>query len=387
MAAAVSRQQELLADQLAARVTSSATTAQALVAIEIGAHVLDRTFWPGIFDRIHHDPAPPSPFVQMGPGIWTRVADDDCATLLNNLLEYDTELRDTHPSLRERLARLGQPAALPGIVAVTAADQFLAEQKPPIVDELDRQWQAEQAREWRQQHDALRHDRERLAQVTAIEAPTADDTFERARLTERQGREEAALALYRAAHAVGHGGAGLAAGRIVLDRDSEAGLTLIEAAMEAEPALVQEGCGVLIEFLERRGRYADAHRFKVRQTRDATRSSMAATERLQVTAVDRFGPCADLAVNASSVVSWLATERDVLRAFLVTKELRYSNGAQTVLALLARGHSGSDVRERFRRAGLVPDCVTIAVLTRHDQQLRAALEEIPGAVIYERVSS
>jgi Zn-dependent protease with chaperone function len=387
LATAVSRQQELLADHLAAWVTSSETTAQALVAIDIGGWLFDRTFWPGIFDRVQHDPAPPCPFAQMGPAIWTTVAIGERAALLNNLLERETGLADTHPSLRERLARLDQAAELPGIVSVTAADRFLGEQKQQIVDEFDRQWQAEQAREWRQRHEALRHDRERLAQLTAIEAPTLDDRFELAQLTERDGREDAGLALYRAAHAAGHAGAGLAAGRILLHRDSEMGMALIQAAMDAEPALVQEGCSVLIDFLERHSRHADAHQFKVRQARDATRSNMAATERLQVTPVDRFVPCADSAVNASPVVSWLATEREVLRAFLVTKELRYSNGTQTVLALLARGLSGSDLRERLRREGLIPNGVTIAVLTRHDQQLQAALEEIPGALIYERVSS
>ena len=386
MSAAISRQQELLADRLAASVTSPETTAQALVAIEVGGDLLSQTFWPRIFARVADDPAPPCPFAEMGPHLWATTAEPASAELLNGVLDGYTEPGDTHPCLRDRLERLGQPARLPEAVSLSAADHFLGEAKPSVVGELDRDWQAAQAGRWRAQHDRERHDRERLALLAALQAPSPDQIFELAQLTERKGDHDAALSLYRAAHAAGHPPAGLSAGRMLLDREDRAGIPLIEAAMAAEPALVQQGCTALIEFAERHGGAAAAHQFKVRQARDATMNSLAAAERLHVTAVDRFVPCGDQTVDAASLAGRLAAERAVLRAFLVTKELRHPHGTQTVLALLARGQAGPDVEQRLRRDGVIPGGVTFVVLSRHDQQLQAALADVPGALIYERTS-
>jgi len=50
-AGAVSRQQELLSDRLAADVTGPEVAAEALVAIRLLGHLLEETFWPRIGER------------------------------------------------------------------------------------------------------------------------------------------------------------------------------------------------------------------------------------------------------------------------------------------------------------------------------------------------
>jgi hypothetical protein len=382
--AAVSREQERLADRLAADVAGPDTTAQALVAIEIGGHVFERKFWPGIFDRVLYRRDPPYPFAEMGPDIWATVADR--AQLLAELLEPDTGSADTHPSLRERLARVGHVPQLPAVVTETGADLFLGDDRLLIASTLDQQWRSANAQGWQQRHDAARGARERLARLAAIEAPTPDEMFEHAELLEREGQEPQALERYTSAHAAGHAPAGLAAGRMLLDRDDEAGLPVIEAAMEAQSSLVEEGCRNAVTFLEYRGRKADAHRFRVRQTRHATLVKMAAAEREKLTVVDQFTRCADVRVDVPSLVRRLAIEPRVSRAFLVSKELRHSTGRLTILALLGKD-AGDDLVSTLRRDGLIPKHVEIVALGRHDQQLQTALEQTSGALVYERAAS
>ena len=72
------------------------------------------------------------------------------------------------------------------------------------------------------------------------------------------------------------------------------------------------------------------------------------------------------------------------RAFLATKELRYSRGTLTVLAVLAANGAASGLRERLRCDGVLPDDVTVVVLGRDGQPIEAALAEVSGALIYNR---
>jgi Zn-dependent protease with chaperone function len=381
-AAAVSRRQELLADRLAAEVTGAPTAAQALVAIDIGGRLLDRTFWPRVFDRVRHDPEPPRPYSEMGPEIWADM--DAAASLLAEVLQDETAPFDTHPSLRERLATLRQPAQVPAAAALTAADQLLASDREQIAAALDRDWQSAVGNGWRREHQVL-GDRDRhLAQLASVRAPTPEEIFERAELTERGGDEQQALDLYTCASARGHVPARLAAGRLLLLRDDPAGVALIDAAMSADPVLVDDGCSAVIEFLERQGRFVDAHPYQVRQSRQATLTGMAAAERAEVTATDNFSGFSHPDIDIAALARTLASHRAVLRAWLAAKALRYSTGSQTVLAVLTKGAPPRDLAEQLRRDCALPADVMVVVLGRHDRPLEAALHGAAATVVFAR---
>jgi Zn-dependent protease with chaperone function len=382
--AAVSRQQELLADDLAARLAGAEVMAEALVAIGMGEEVLERAFWPAVFEPTQPGPDPPRPFAELGPGIWLAVPEADRQRILTEQLQSDTALGDTHPSLKERLARLGHSARWPEAASVSAADHFLGDHQQQIAALLDEEWQKTCAAAWRRGYEDRRTNRERLARLTSNTALTPKEMFERAQLTERGGDRDAALALYRSAHECGHAPGGLSAGRMLLDRHDDSGIALIEAAMEADPALVDDGCRALSEFLQGHGRFADAQRYHDRRARSATQRRLANAERCEVTVTDRFVECADHRVDAPALARRLAAESIIRRAFLVTKELRYSPGRQTVLALSTVRPPAADLTETLRRERGLPDDAVVAVLTPHDRQLEAALEQTPGALLYDR---
>ena len=70
-----------------------------------------------------------------------------------------------------------------------------------------------------------------------MSSPTPEETFERAVLVERDSEEDAALELFLSAQQRGHAAAGLAAGRMLLDRDDASGIALIDTAMAAQADL------------------------------------------------------------------------------------------------------------------------------------------------------
>ena len=282
---AVSRRQELLADRLAAEVTGPEVTAQALVATGLADGVFDDVFWPAIFERVAREPDPPAPFADMTPRLWE--ADAHGIERLNRLLAGETDVSGTHPALRDRLAAIGQTPRWPAAVGTAAVDGFFGPQTIELVAALDRAWQARREGEWRRLHGEIRARRERLAELEAMASPTAEQTFERSRLTYEEGDERAAFDLCLAAHRQGHPAAGLEAGRMLLGREDASGIALIDAAMAADPALVEDGCRAAVEFLERRGRHVDAHAYRVRLIRESTRAGLARDERTDPTVRDR----------------------------------------------------------------------------------------------------
>jgi Zn-dependent protease with chaperone function len=382
-AAVVSRRQELLADRLAGEVTGAQTAAQALVAIDVGGRLLDRTFWPRVFDRVRHDPEPPRPYAEMGPAIWADL--DAAASLLAEALQDETAPFDTHPSLRERLATLRQPAQMPAPAALTAADQLLAGDQRQIAAALDSEWQSAVGGGWRREHQVLRNRDNRVAQLASVPAPTPEEVFERAELTKQGGDEQEALDLYRSASERGHLPARLAAGRLLLLRDDAAGVALIDAAMSADPVLVDDGCSAVIEFLERQGRFVDAHPYQVRQSRQATLTGMAAAERAEVTATDNFCAGSHPQIDIAALARTLASDRTVLRAWLAAKALRYSSGSQTVLAVrTTKGAPRRELAERLHRDCALPADVMVVVMGRHDRPLETALHSSAATVVFAR---
>jgi hypothetical protein len=271
-AAAVSRQHELVADRLAADISGAGVAAQALVAIEIGGHVLEQTFWPRVFDRLEHDPEPPNPFAEMGPDVWRAVGNRH--ELLDRLVSPATVESDTHPALRDRLAAIGQAPQWPDDPDSTAADFFFGLHKDAVTEALAADWRASRATWWKERHDDIRTRRRRLAALTAMSSPSAEEQYECGRLLEADGREDEALARYTSARQQGHAAAAVAGGRLLLDRHDDSGIALIDEGMDLDPALIEEGCSAVVDFLENRGRRADAYPYQARLDRHEARKRL-----------------------------------------------------------------------------------------------------------------
>ena len=320
-AAAVSRRQELLADRLAAEVTGSDTAAQALVAIEIGGHVLDRMFWPRVFDRVRHDPDPPRPYSEMGPEIWAHL-DDRCRPPGRGPTTRDAAIR--HAS-----KPAGTPCGAPSARADARASRI--HRGRPV----SRMRQAERSR-----LHSIRTGTRPLASGWTPPAPGAtrprsNDWHSSPRRPRRllsrrsngrssrnsEGNEQEALDLYTSAHARGHITAALAAGRLLLLRNDPTGVALIDAAMSADPMLVEDGCSAIVEFLNVRADSSTPTR--TRSGRADRRRSTGWPRRSgrRSPATDSFSAGSHPELDVAALARALASERAVQRAWLAAKAL------------------------------------------------------------------
>jgi Zn-dependent protease with chaperone function len=380
-AAAVSRRHEMIADRLAAEVAGAEAAAQALVAIEIGNYVLEQGYWTRFYDRVRQEPDVPNPYAAMSPRVWSEV--DGKQEVMNRLLSAMTEASDTHPVLRDRLRAINQVPQWPKAPATSAAEELLGPNRSEVVEALAHEWMHERGPDWRRRHDDLRRRRERIAALEAGSSPTGEETFEYGSLLEEDGRVERALDEYRRAHAAGHAAAGFAAGRLLLDRGDQKGVALIEAAMEADATLSEEGCRTIVDYLEARGRHADAHRFQARLNKEAAVGRIAQRERERLSVVDRFAP-SEAEVDRAALARIMRPERRVLRAYLVSKQLRHSRGMQTILAVFSKNDELPDLAERLYNGRVLTKRVAVVVLGRHNEQIESVLRDVPGALVFER---
>jgi hypothetical protein len=253
-----------------------------------------------------------------------------------------------------------------------------------LTEKLASEWRAERGPDWRRRHEEIQRRRARLVELAATASVTAEQSFEWGTLLEDEGRDEEALERYRGAHAAGHVAAGLAAGRLLLDRDDQSGIALIDAAMEADATLAERGCQAILDFLEDHGRHADAHRYQSRLNKAAAAAKIAQRERDRLSVVDRFGPCTGSEIDRVALVRVVQSQPAVQRAYLVTKEMRHSTGRQTVLAVFSKNGGLPHLATQLYEGRAVRRSVAVVVLGRHNELVEAAIREVTDALVFSR---
>ena len=270
VSSAVARRHELAADGVAASVSGPRPPADALVAVEAGARFEAHTYWPAIETSHRSTVEPPAPYVSMLT--WgARVTSTD---VLNALIAGDEERFFTHPSLRERLARLGEVARVPPEPARSAGDAVLGDELARLAARLDRDWMVRHGAAWTRRRREYVERQASLARLTALEAPTPDELFARADLLEDFDGEDSALPIYQRAAEQGHAAASLAAGRVLLARLDAAGIAHVEASMAGDESLVPEGCRLLAEYFRETHQLLAARKCEWRAASYTTRARL-----------------------------------------------------------------------------------------------------------------
>ena len=238
----LARANEYEADAASARLTSPAAAAAALTSVNVMGSWIGERYWPGIHAQADQQPAPAfAPYAGLGRDFKGELAEEDCQRWLQAALGDKTSGADTHPSLNDRLAALGQEPRLDLPRPGQGADQLLGPALAAVTATLDQQWQQAIEPSWTRRHRYVQQSRSRLAeldaQLAAGDPLMVDDALQHARLVEEFGAgADAALEELRALQARAPDSAPVcyALGQRLLARDDAAGVALVEAAMEMD---------------------------------------------------------------------------------------------------------------------------------------------------------
>jgi len=343
------RTAEFEADAAAARITSAAALAEALCAIEVREPALDRLYWNPLNKSLAHEPLPPTDPISrlLAVARTASLPTDEEHTLLRRATEADPDPFDTHPTLGERLAALGQAVAAPAPPATTAAEAWLGASLPALAQALDNSWCSERTSIWRERHAVLRDQLGTLANLNDQLANgiilTEADAWTHADFTEDHVGENESLPLYRALFDSPKYGAParFAVGRILASQDDPAALPLLEEAMHSNPDFVGPGLAIQQGYHQRIGDRDTARRLATQQYHHADLTDSIDAERQGCTQQDILLAHGLTDAELAPLIAVLADPANrVGRAWLMRKQLKYLAIEKPYFILVLRADKG-----------------------------------------------
>lgn len=327
----LARANEYEADAVSARLTSPEVAAAALTSVNVVGSYLSQQYWPQVFKQADDQPQPNLlPYCAMGADVAGGLEPQSAQRWLDQAMQRQTTIDDTHPALADRLHALGASPRLQYPAAGLAADTLLGSALPAVTDRFDQGWSERVRSAWEGRHREVQQARQQLAELNARLADGAElslqDAYDRARLTESVGHaSDDALAQFHALHerAPDDGVACYALGARLLNRDDPAGEGLVSRAMELDEYAIVPACEVLRDFCWRQGRQDEAREWHKRMVARAEEQQQADQERKHVLTSDQFEPHGLPADQLQALVKALREVPGLRRAYLVRKKVRF----------------------------------------------------------------
>jgi len=148
---AMARQDEYEADRIAARLVGAETAGAALVEIDVKARWMAERFWRQHWQGATTHAQPLGPMKALRHLLAAPPESEFASEALRMGLRQISQLDDTHPVLKERLASLSAPAALPAW-SVKGSLALLGTQGDAWIARFDQAWCRNQASGWKTQH-------------------------------------------------------------------------------------------------------------------------------------------------------------------------------------------------------------------------------------------
>ncbi|KQY81107.1 M48 family metallopeptidase [Pelomonas sp. Root1444] len=179
---ALARQDEYEADGIAGRLLGAEVAAAALVEIEVKGAWLQQRFWAGHWRTAATAALPAGPFQAMRVQLTEAPEAGFAREALRQALARVSNLADTHPSLRDRVASLGGQAVLPEW-SRRGCLSLLGDGAERWMGHFDKQWCKDNANGWKQHHAWLGRVRERVQALKVARATSnANELVEEASL-------------------------------------------------------------------------------------------------------------------------------------------------------------------------------------------------------------
>lgn len=375
----LARQQEYEADRMSAQVAGARTAAAALVRVALYARVY-AGYWNQVDGLVALLPQAPRDVATAEAAALRAGVDPACAEeWLDAELRRPTDLDDTHPSLRDRLADMGVDARESGwrdAVPVTAAAALLGPALPGLQERASGEWVERFAGPWQEQH---RHRQELRAQYASYRdrvptgSLTASEWVHYIQLAARVAGLEVAITLARERLEAepGRHRIRLQLGSMLLAGDEEEGLNQIREVVEREPAMAVEECAQAGRWLFERGRTREAEEWEKLGERCEAARAPGYEERRTLKPDDEFLPHSLNAPMVARLREKLSGIRGVKGAWLVQKKVRVLPEIPAwVLALapssgwlgIGRGNRARNLLQQFGDDLPLPDGTLIAVL-------------------------
>jgi Zn-dependent protease with chaperone function len=236
----LSRQNEYEADRTATDLVGATANAAGLIRDALLGRWIHAEFWPMLFRQADSRAKPVFlPFNAMRTAFKASYPHWATKEHLNTAWSEQSGLHDTHPALRDRVEAIGEDAALPSCVDVTAADALLGATAKVLIEEFDRRWWEREQGPWNSRYQYVTGSKARLQELSRLplDEMKVQDLQERAILTTEFESPQSAKPLLE--HLLRQPGgpftkAAYHYGCILLAEGSESGLEHLALAADAD---------------------------------------------------------------------------------------------------------------------------------------------------------
>src|SRR5690606_30298411 len=255
------REHEKEADDSAVEIVGGEPLAESLITLWTRSSELETSFWTKIHEENQQSETPsPNVFSRMYEAISFVDPQRDVQTI-EKALEVPTDYIDSHPSLADRLKRIGywNGTGLPTIPAPpdkSAADHFLGSRLPGYLKMSEDPWNEQIAATWKANLEQLKAARARVEELeTKDEELSLEELLEKAGLIAQQKGTEEALPLLRAAYdrEPDNPETNYTLGLVLLQNDDASGMDLLRRAIELDPQWKYAASDVAFQYLRSKG--------------------------------------------------------------------------------------------------------------------------------------
>jgi hypothetical protein len=330
----LSRAQEYEADALAAAVTTPQALATGLIRTQVQGRWLEEKFWPGVFDLVKDQAAPPATaFVDLGGQIGNLHEVPDTTRYLVQAYHFETNNADTHPCLKDRLKALRglppelsaqmPPASLPAPVEMNAAAVLLGPALEPVAKKLTENWMKLVGPAWKHRYQTAQKLATQLAEVEASGEETIEALWKRVDIILQRDGDEAAQALIVRVLEQNreHVAANFVRGRFLLAQENAEGVAHLELAMTEDEYSTGVCCELLYAFYARNGRREKLQEIERRVDAHQIEVSKAQAERAGATTRDTFLPSELTAEQQEKIVALMRTLPEIATVHVARKRV------------------------------------------------------------------
>lgn len=394
----LARLNEYEADRSAAQIVGATYAAEALINVSLKSQFLAENFWPNLYAEANQFATPPySPYTALPQAFVSKPAIDNSHQWLQQALQTQTDTQDTHPSLSDRLAALGEEARLLPPVETHAAQQFLGDHLAAFTHQMNQDWYAKIESQWQQRYQYVQSAKIHLQELTerANTTPlTVEEAWQQASLTEELISSAVALPLYQdlLKHSPYHPSASFAVGRILLKQNDEAGIQLITRAMQGDGKATLAGCELIYNFLIRQNRPQEAFSYLEKATQRIQLEQLAQAERDSLSQNDTFLPPGLTIAQRQPIVEQLKAQKGIKRAYLVRKQVQYLPEHPLYVVGIERSFGfrlTNDDRKYCQQLAntlSVPGSFFVVVLNSDLRKLHKKMKTLEETLIYEHNS-
>lgn len=248
----LARAGEYEADRESVAMTNPEIAGSALTKIYALAQYMDEAYWSSVYGKVKNEDSPPDQVFTHQVAATRQISGDSLQEYIENSLNQQTGIEDTHPSLKDRLEGMGAQASVVPVSSVDSAAVLLSEANEKLLQQFDQEWQSDIKEEWSARHERFESFRKIIDKFRNREPEelNEDELWDYAVALDEYEEIKIALPLYQTLLKKNHKHprANYVVGQHLLYNEDDAGVALVEKAMQLDNELDEYGNELLYEY-------------------------------------------------------------------------------------------------------------------------------------------